>query len=70
MNAWESLAGNYIWKQFQPLKYDWMMSRSTGRLAESDSNYGVNAYEVRAEGSRLTTGPLDNVGSLLVKIIV
>ena len=47
-----------------------MTLRSTGRLARSDFNKAGNASKVCKERSSPTTGPLDNMGSLLVKILV
>ena len=47
--AWESLAGNYIWKQFQRLDNDFMTSRSTGRLERSSSDKVGNVFKVRIE---------------------
>ena len=44
--ARESLVGNYLWKQFQRLECDWMMSRPTGRLEWSDSYQYGNMSEV------------------------
>ena len=50
-NVRESLAGNYLRKQFQRLECGWMTSRSTRRLVGSDSDYVGNASEVCTEGS-------------------
>ena len=46
MNAWESLALNYLQKQFQRLYCDWMTSRSTSRLAGSDLDQAGNTSKV------------------------
>ena len=70
MKTWEILAGNHLWKQFQWIGCDRMRSRSTGRLAWSDLDQAVNTSEVHTEVSRPTYGPVDNVGSLLVTILV
>ena len=70
MNTREILAGKLSLEAFQLLECDWMTSRSTVILAGSDSDNSENASEVRTDGSRPTPGPLDDVGSLLVKIFV
>ena len=70
MNARESLAGNYLRKQFERLECGCIMSRSTSRLAGSESVYVGNASKVCTERSCPTHVPLDNVVSLLVKILV
>ena len=62
MDAWESLAGNYIRKKFQQLECNWMASRSIRRLAESESDYTGNASTVCTEGSHPTPKPLGSVG--------
>ena len=54
MDAWESLAGNYIRKKFQQLECNWMASRSAKILVGSDLDYTGNASKVRTEGSRPT----------------
>ena len=54
MNAQESLAANYLQKQFQRTECDWMTERATGRLEGSDLDQAVNASEVRTYGSRPT----------------
>ena len=62
--AKESLAGNYIQKQFQRLECDWMISCSTRRLLRSDLDYAGNASEVHTEGSCPTQNhllPLHNL---------
>ena len=69
INARESLAGNYLRKQFQPIECDWMKLRSTGRLEDSDFDQAGNKSEIRTEGSRPTPRTLDNVASLLVRKI-
>ena len=48
--------GNYLWKQYQRLEYDWMTPLSTRKLAGSDLDYAGNASEVRKEGSLPTRG--------------
>ena len=62
--------GNYLWNQFQWLECDLITSHSIGRWVGSDLDYTVNASWVRKEGSFPTTGPLKDVGSLLVSILV
>ena len=47
-----------------------MTPRSTIRLAGCDLDYAGNAYEIRTEVSCPTIGPLENMVSLLVKILV
>ena len=61
---------NYLRDKFQRLDCSWIMLRSTRRLAGSDSDYAVNSFKVRTEVSHPTTVPFDNVGLLLVKILV
>ena len=70
MNAWDILAGNSLRKHFQWLERNWMTSRSTRRLAVSEYDYAGNLSEVSTEGSRPTPGPLNNVVSILVNILV
>ena len=62
--------GNYLWKQFRKPECDWMIPRSTVRLAGNELDYAGNAPKVSTEGSRPINGHLDNVGSLLVKVLV
>ena len=47
-----------------------MMSHPTGRLVESNSDYVGHASDVHIEGNHPTTDNLDNVVSLLIRIIV
>ena len=47
--VWESLAVNYLQKQFQQLEYDWMISRSTRRLVGNESDKMGKGYGVRTE---------------------
>ena len=70
MNAWDILAGNSLRKNFQWLERNCMTSRSTRRLAVSDYDYAGNLSEVITEVSRPTPGPLNNVVSILVNILV
>ena len=45
--AQESLERNYLWVLFQRLEFGLMVSRSTRRLAGSNSDKVVNWYKVR-----------------------
>ena len=70
MNVPESLAGNYLRKQFQRLECDCITSHSTVRLEGSDLYQVGGASEVCTDGSCPNPGPLDNLASLYVNIIV
>ena len=67
---WERLAGNYIQKQFQHMECDWITEHSTGRLVGSDFDYALNVSKLRKQGSHPIPGHIDNMRSLLAKIIL